>query len=221
MRKLFCFSVVGASFTLAALLLAGPTSAAPKRHLTGPTVYFANLSSAGEAAPSPATGSTTVSVDTAAHTLRVQAVFSGLLGTTTASHIHACTAVSGTGNAGVATTTPTFAGFPLGVTSGTYDRTLDMTLPTSYNVNGFLNAQAGGNVAAAEALLASCIAQGRAYLNIHSTFAPGGEIRGILAPLTKDACKGGGFATILDPRTGDYFRNQGQCVSFVATGAAG
>jgi hypothetical protein len=59
--------------------------------------------------------------------------FSGLLGTTTASHIHCCTPTPLSGTAGVATTTPTFAGFPLGVTSGTYMNTLDLTLASSYN----------------------------------------------------------------------------------------
>lgn len=219
MNRLFSFSLPGASLAVTALLWAGPTSAAPTRHASVPTVYFATLSSTGEANPSPGTGSTTVSVDTAAHTLRVQVSFSGLLGNTTASHIHACTAVPGTGNAGVATQTPSFTGFPLGVTSGTYDHTFDTSLVTTYNL-AFVTAQ-GGTVAAAEAALASCIAQGRAYLNIHSTFGSGGEIRGFLAPLTKNACKQGGHRTILDPRTGEAFRNQGQCVSFVASGGAG
>ena len=56
--------------------------------------------------------------------LRVEVSFSGLVGTTTAPHIHCCTASPLSGNAGVATLTPTFTGFPLGVTSGTYHLTL-------------------------------------------------------------------------------------------------
>src|ERR1700732_86713 len=36
-------------------------------------------------------------------------------------------------NAGGATTVPAFSGFPLGVTSGTYDHVLDLTSASSYN----------------------------------------------------------------------------------------
>ena len=68
----------------------------------------------------PRTGFATVVYDDLAHTLSVDASFSGLLGTTTAAHIHAATAVPGVGTAGVATQTPSFVGFPLGVTSGTF-----------------------------------------------------------------------------------------------------
>ena len=69
-----------------------------------------------------------MTIDDAAFTMRVESTFSGLTGITTASHIHCCTAVASTGTAGVATQTPSFVGFPLGVTSGTFDSTFDMTL---------------------------------------------------------------------------------------------
>jgi hypothetical protein len=145
-------------------------------------VYVANLNGPSESPPnaSPGTGTAEVDYDPAAHTLHVHVAFSGLLGTTTASHIHAATALPGTGTAGVATTTPTFANFPLGVTSGTYDNTLDLTLSSSYNPS-FVTAN-GGTTAGAEAALAAALAADTSYLNIHSTFAPGGEIRGFLVP---------------------------------------
>jgi hypothetical protein len=55
-----------------------------------------------------------------------------LTSTDTAAHIHCC-APLGT-NAGVATTVPTFLGFPLGVTSGTYSsQVFDLTQPLIYN----------------------------------------------------------------------------------------
>ncbi len=76
------------------------------------------------------------------------------------------------------TTTPTFAGFPLGVTSGSYNNTLDLTLASSYNP-AYITAN-GGTTATAEAALAAAIASGRAYLNIHSSVFGGGEIRGFL-----------------------------------------
>ena len=59
--------------------------------------------------------------------------FSGLTSGTTASHIHCCVASGLPGNLIVATTTPTFTGFPSGVTSGSYDNTFDLTLASSYN----------------------------------------------------------------------------------------
>jgi hypothetical protein len=77
------------------------------------------------------------------------------------------------------TTTPTFAGFPLGVTAGTYDNTLDLTQASSFNP-AFVTAQ--GSVANAEAALVQSLADGKAYLNIHSSVYPGGEIRGFLMP---------------------------------------
>jgi hypothetical protein len=119
-------------------------------------------------------------VDTTAHTLHLHVTFSGLTGTTTASHIHAPTAIALTGTAGVATTTPTFAGFPLGVTSGVYDVTLDLTQSSSYNPS-YVTAN-GGTTAGAESALLSAIASGKAYWNIHSSTFPGGEIRGFLVP---------------------------------------
>jgi hypothetical protein len=127
---------------------------------------------------SPGTGFAQVTIDTAANTMDVMVTFSGLTSGTTASHIHCCTASPGTGNAGVATTTPTFPGFPLGVTSGTYDHTFDMSLASSYNP-AFVTAN-GGTVASAEPVLLAGLNAGDAYLNIHTTNFTGGEIRGFL-----------------------------------------
>ena len=142
-------------------------------------VYDAALTGAAESPPtgSPGTGFAIVTIDTIAQTMNVNVVFSGLLGPTTASHIHCCTSSPGTGNAGVATTTPSFAGFPLGVTSGTYNNTLDLTNASSYNP-AFVTAE--GSLANAEAALLTGLAAGETYLNIHSTVDPGGEIRGYL-----------------------------------------
>jgi len=161
------------NLVLVAFLTVASASAAP-------IYYVANLTGPAESPPnaSPGTGFALVSIDTVTHLMTVNANFSGLLGTTTASHIHSPTAVPGTGTAGVATTTPTFAGFPLGVTAGTYSATLDMTLASSYNP-AFVTAN-GGTTAGAEAALALGLANGSAYFNIHSSVFPGGEIRGFL-----------------------------------------
>jgi hypothetical protein len=146
-------------------------------------VYDAVLSGASESPPnaSPGTGFALVDYDSGAHTLQVEVTFSGLLGTTTASHIHAATALPFTGTAGVATTVPTFAGFPLGVTSGSYSNTLDLTLSSSYNPS-YVTTH-GGTTSTAESALAAAMAAGEAYLNIHTVFVPGGEIRGFLVPV--------------------------------------
>jgi hypothetical protein len=142
--------------------------------------YEAVLSGPNESPPnaSPATGLAFVNYDNVAHTLQVEVTFSGLTGTTTASHIHAATASPGTGTAGVATTTPYFAGFPIGVTSGSYSNTLDLTLSSSYNPS-YITAN-GGTTASAEAALVAAMAADEAYLNIHTSTFPGGEIRGFL-----------------------------------------
>jgi hypothetical protein len=146
-------------------------------------VYTAVLSGAAEATPnpSPAGGAAIVTIDVDQRTMRLQTTFADLLGDVTASHIHCCTATAGDGTAGVATQTPTFTGFPLGKTFGAYDHTFDMTQPASYNA-AFITANGGTASSAFDALVAGADA-GRAYLNIHTSFAPAGEIRGFLAPV--------------------------------------
>ena len=143
-------------------------------------VYSASLSGAAESPPvaSAGTGTVVVTYDNLAHTLQVEATFSGLTGSVTNAHIHCCTASPFSGTAGVASTTPTFPGFPSGVTSGTYDQTFDLTSASSWNAL-FITGN-GGTPAGAEAALAAGLLAGQAYFNIHTSFAPGGEIRGFL-----------------------------------------
>ena len=145
-------------------------------------IYWVSLSGPAEvpANNSPGTGKATITIDAVANTMRVQVTFSGLVAGVTASHIHSATAVPGSGTAGVATTLPTFAGFPSGVTAGTYDQTFNMLLASSYNPS-FVTAN-GGTPASAWTALRAGISAGRAYLNIHSTTFSGGEIRGFLNP---------------------------------------
>jgi hypothetical protein len=177
------FPLFGAALLLAAALVAMPSSVAQ----ASPITYKAVLNGANES-PSNAslgTGFALVTLDSVLHTMEVYATFSGLTGTVTASHIHAPTAVAFTGTAGVATTAPTFTGFPSGVTFGTYSHVFDMTLGTSYNSTFVTNN--GGTAASAELALTNAMAAGKSYLNIHSTFAPGGEIRGFLEPVPEPA----------------------------------
>lgn len=145
-----------------------------------PIYYTAKLDGPSEspANASPGNGFANVVIDDTAHTMLVDVTFSGLLGNVTAAHIHGPTGAAGTGIASVATTTPTFPGFPAGVTSGSYVNTFDTTLASTYRA-GFIT-DSGGTVALAEAALFAAIADGKAYLNIHTNQFPGGEIRGFL-----------------------------------------
>jgi hypothetical protein len=147
-----------------------------------PITFLAVLDGPSESPPSgsPGTGFAVVVIDPDAHTLSVHVSFSGLVGLTTASHIHCCTAAPGAGTAGVATAVPTFPGFPLGVTSGTYDHTFDTLDDATWNPA--FEAAHGGTAAGAEAFLFAGMIAGLSYLNVHTDFKPGGEIRGFLAP---------------------------------------
>jgi hypothetical protein len=167
-------------FLFAVLLLAGTC-------LANTTTYTVALSGPAEAVPtpSPGVGAATLVYDDVLNDLMLTMSFSGLLGPTTASHIHAATAIPFTGTAGVATRTPTFSGFPTGVTSGSYSTTLDLDSLASYNP-AYVTAH-GGTAASASVDLLAALNDGKAYLNIHTSSFPGGEIRGFIVRVP-DAC---------------------------------
>jgi hypothetical protein len=164
------------ALALTALLAAGAATAAP-------LTYKGTLSGAAENPPngSAGTGSAVVTFDMTAHMLNVDVTFANLTGVSTAAHIHCCTAAPLTGSAGIATETPSFGGFPAGVYGGLYSMTFDTSQATSWNP-AFIAAN-GGTTAGAEAALGAGLASSSAYLNIHSTAFPGGEIRAFLQPV--------------------------------------
>lgn len=173
---------------IAAVVVALVASAAPA--FAVPITFTAVLSGAAEAPSnaSPGTGTASVTIDAILHTLQVQVSFSGLVAGSTASHIHVINGPGDTNLADligpVATSTPSFPGFPLGVTAGTYSNLFDTTLASTYRA-GFIT-DAGG-VSAAEAALFNGLLSGDAYLNIHTSVYPGGEIRGFLQPVPEPA----------------------------------
>src|SRR5215216_7957420 len=147
--------------------------------------FTTTLTGAQEVPPtgSPGIGSALVTVDTLTNLMTVNVSFAGLVSPTIASHIHCC---AGPGvNAMVATAVPTFPGFPLGVTTGTYLMTFDLTLASTYNP-AFITAH-GGTVAGAQAALIAGFSTGQTYLNIHTSQFQGGEIRGQLQAVPEPA----------------------------------
>ena len=148
-------------------------------------VFTTTLTGSQEVPPSGSAGigSALVTLDTVTNLLTVNVSFAGLGSPTIASHIHCC-ALPGT-NAMVATAVPTFPGFPLGVTTGTYLMTFDLTLASTYNP-AFITAH-GGTVAGAMAAFIAGLNSGQTYLNIHTSQFPGGEIRGQLNAVPEPA----------------------------------
>jgi hypothetical protein len=146
-------------------------------------VTFADLLGSNEAPPnaSPGTGQAVVTYNSVTHILTVDVNFTGLLAPTTVAHIHCCTDLPRdiTDTAGVATTTPSFPGFPTGVTAGSYSSDFDLTLASSWNPS-FVTAS--GGIAQAEARLADALREGTSYFNIHTSQFGAGEIRGFLVP---------------------------------------
>lgn len=172
-------SLLYPALPLLALLLTAPAANAAQ------FIYQGALLGANEVPPvaTSGTGVATVRYDDTAHTLQVDATFSGLTGTTSAAHIHV--APSPGANGPVATQVPSFVGFPLGVMAGTYSRVFDLTDAASWNPD-FITSS-GGTAATAEAALAAALAAGRAYFNVHSSVYPGGEIRANLVAIPEPA----------------------------------
>ena len=176
-----------------AVIITGVIAALSTATRADAQIWTAVMNDGAPLAPngSPGTGFTTVSLS--GSMLTVDMSFSGLVGMTTASHIHCCTTIPFTGTAGVATPVPTFPLFPLGVQSGTYSAIFDLMLASSYNL-AFITAN-GGTVATARTALINGMNSGNAYATIHTTTALPGEIAGYLVTSTPEP----GSALLLTP----------------------
>ena len=166
---------------LTALLLA-PAATAWSHHFR----YTANLTGPAEspANASPGFGHAVITIDFDENVLEIETDFEGLLGTVTEAHIHAPTASVGIGVADPATQLPTFADFPEGVTSGSYENEFDLALASTYNP-AFITSS-GGTISTAYNGLADALNDGKAYFDIHTSAFPDGEIRGFLSYVLGD-----------------------------------
>ncbi len=141
-------------------------------------VFTATLDGSQESPAVVTTGSGTGSAtfDPLTNMLSVDVSFAGLTGNTTNSHIHCCFSDPPSRNAGVAVGfVPT--GFPLGVTSGSYNATFDL-LDSSIYTGSFLSTFGGGTATGARDALLAGMTDGTAYFNVHTATFGGGEIRG-------------------------------------------
>lgn len=118
-----------------------------------------------------ATGFAQLWFDSDADTLRVKLDVDGLIGTLADGHIHSPAPFGVNTSVAVG-----FPGLPLGLNSFDYDRTLDLSMTTTYRA-AFLAAN-GGTAAGARDALITHLSTGLAYVNVHSSRNPGGEIRG-------------------------------------------
>jgi hypothetical protein len=151
------------------------------------TTIRAVASGPSESPPNVSPGSSVATFELDGDLLRAEVPFRDLLAGATMAHIHCCTTDAFTGTAGVAIP---FVDFPLGVTAGTYTHAFDLTDASIYNP-AFL-AAFGGTPASASAALIDGINGNEAYLNIHTSEYPAGEIRGFLvaAPIPEPATWG-------------------------------
>jgi hypothetical protein len=159
--------------------------------------YRANLSGPGESPPNSSPGMSMVTVDITGTNLMIDAPFSALVAPTTVAHIHCCTTSAFSGAAAPAIG---LDDFPLGVQAGTYSHSFSLTDTATYEP-AFLAAN-GGTASGAASALVNALNANEAYVNIHSTVYPNGEIRGFLvaAPIPEPAewaLLAGGLASLL------------------------
>ena len=126
------------------------------------TVYVTNLTGGNEVPPvaTTATGTATVVLNAAQTQITISCQFQNLVGTYTASHVHG----------------PAGPGFNTNVRWGFVGAPAGWILSNSDH-DGTLNNYVTVDVLPADVLN---LANGLMYVNVHSTFRPGGEIRGQL-----------------------------------------
>lgn len=159
---------------LAASTLVAATSQA------APVYYRAVASGPAEEIPNGSPGSSVSSFEIDDLILRAEVPFRDLSSPTVSAHIHCCTLDAFRGAAPIAIP---FLDFPLQVTSGAYTAVFDLGDPATYDPD-FLAAN-GGTPQLASGALINAFNGNQAYVNIHSSAYPAGEIRGfaVAAPI--------------------------------------
>jgi len=160
------------SLAAAALLIAASSANAVS--------YSATFSGAAENPPNASAGTGFGTLRAIGNSIEVKIDFANLGSGLADGHIHCC--VGPAGNAGVAIG---FGGLPLGATSGTINRLIDLTLASSFRP-AFITAS-GGTVDLARTRLFTALENEQVYFNLHTVNFPGGEIRGNLSAVPEPA----------------------------------
>jgi len=135
----------------------------------------ATASGPSESPPNSSLGYSVSTFELDGNLWRVEVPFQELASPTVTAHIHCCTS---TPFQGVAPVALPFVDFPVGVTGGKYTHAFDLTDEMTYEP-AFL-AQNGGTASQARQALINGINAHEAYMNIHTSQYPNGEIRGFL-----------------------------------------
>ena len=156
-----------------ALAAASSAVAVPAGAAPNDPSYRAVASGALESPPNPSPGTSLVTIDLGGKEMLVDLPFRDLNGTTTAAHIHCCTSTAFAGTAPIAVP---FQDFPMDVHAGTYSNAITLGDAASYDP-AFVSAH-GGTAQGAASALVDAINANEAYVNIHTSLYPDGEIRG-------------------------------------------